>query len=504
MHVKKSRGTLDIIRDESEKSKLPLPHHDEHHHRHHHHHHQQQQQQQQHPIQLLSIIKIHDHDKQGQIKPPNITITEDNYDIMNKSTIARVIFMVTLSTLYFFGSLIASHYCASVLLLTGTYQCLYNVVSMVGDLIHAKMSLKSSSRNIFGWMRIKLLSLLISTLILGSFCFSLFVEAVQETVDSSHSHGVRHPFILLLFGVIGVIINLISFFIIGGYTNYQQRFFTIEKDLLLVKTDLMMPEIKNKEEQTPPQKDEKNNDAKANNNNSSEKPKNHHFLIESGMILMQTIPKHIDLTSLRKNITQKFPTVLSVHDFHIWQLSPSQTIATLHVIIEKPSKYVEVSQKITDYLKENGISSVTIQPEFNQKTILQQIEDANCLLDCKDSDLCKAKTCCGPQEEGKSDLRKRHVSYTHDIETGESNVIWKTPMVIAEGSDGQMKNTLNKQNIEERVEQVNSGKVENIGKTFQEPSTVITDFKCGLRLNLSVFKFINLEENYAHQTFPNK
>lgn len=56
------------------------------------------------------------------------------------------------------------------------------------------------------------------------------------------------------------------------------------------------------------------------------------------MILMQTVPTHIKIQEIQDRLVQRIPGVLSVHEFHIWQLAGNK-------IIGKLSFYI-----ITDYL----------------------------------------------------------------------------------------------------------------------------------------------------------
>lgn len=60
----------------------------------------------------------------------------------------------------------------------------------------------------------------------------------------------------------------------------------------------------------------------------------------------------------------KLKEVLSVHELHIWQLSDTKHIASLHVLLKSPSDYMAIASDMRKLLHRRGIHSATIQPEF--------------------------------------------------------------------------------------------------------------------------------------------
>lgn len=57
---------------------------------------------------------------------------------------------------------------------------------------------------------------------------------------------------------------------------------------------------------------------------------------ESGLILLQTIPNHINIDSLKRELLEAFPGIVNVHDLHVWQLARGQIISTAHIIFLDP------------------------------------------------------------------------------------------------------------------------------------------------------------------------
>ena len=66
------------------------------------------------------------------------------------------------------------------------------------------------------------------------------------------------------------------------------------------------------------------------------------LLIESAMILLQTVPSHIDIEELRSKLLKQVKGVLAVHEFHIWQLAGDRIIASAHIKCLNLSEYMKV------------------------------------------------------------------------------------------------------------------------------------------------------------------
>jgi hypothetical protein len=66
----------------------------------------------------------------------------------------------------------------------------------------------------------------------------------------------------------------------------------------------------------------------------------------------------------KKKLYYQTADVLSVHELHIWQLSDTKTIASLHVLLSSTSNYMTVAQRVRKLMHKHGIHSITIQPEF--------------------------------------------------------------------------------------------------------------------------------------------
>jgi zinc transporter 1 len=77
---------------------------------------------------------------------------------------------------------------------------------------------------------------------------------------------------------------------------------------------------------------------------------------------MQGVPSHVSLEAVR-SATKAVPGVVSVHELHIWQLSETTVVASVHVMITPGVEYMDVASGIRKVMHRHGIHSVTIQPE---------------------------------------------------------------------------------------------------------------------------------------------
>ncbi|RDB23514.1 Zinc/cadmium resistance protein [Hypsizygus marmoreus] len=127
--------------------------------------------------------------------------------------------------------------------------------------------------------------------------------------------------------------------------------------------------------------------------------------LKSGRILLEATPLFLDLEKV-KNDLLAVPDVLSVHDLHVWHLSQSVILASLHVCVPPETsleKWEKTEQDLQHCFSAYGISHVTISPEIyrdNSQLQTQSSEEAlsGCRLPsqtefgCSVSDLKKRKS----------------------------------------------------------------------------------------------------------------
>lgn len=148
-------------------------------------------------------------------------------------------------------------------------------------------------------------------------------------------------------------------------------------------------------------------------------------------ILLQATPENIDLADIRQDI-QSLPGVVTCHHVHVWQLSDTKVIASLHVQVSFPiseaggEKYMILAKRVRKCLHAYGIHSATIQPEFcldeshghnetgeqldGSASVRCASQDA-CLLECVDD--CAEEGCCSTTTTAVSDSGS-HSDHDHD------------------------------------------------------------------------------------------
>ncbi|KAF5373240.1 hypothetical protein D9615_007432 [Tricholomella constricta] len=97
--------------------------------------------------------------------------------------------------------------------------------------------------------------------------------------------------------------------------------------------------------------------------------------IPMSRILLEAAPLFLDLEKVKDDLLS-IPNVLSVHDLHVWHLSQSVILATLHVCVPVGTS-LEEWEKTEQYLQHcfsaYGISHVTISPEIQRDSQVQTL-----------------------------------------------------------------------------------------------------------------------------------
>lgn len=133
------------------------------------------------------------------------------------------------------------------------------------------------------------------------------------------------------------------------------------------------------------------------------------LLKESALILLQTVPTHIQVDVIQRRLLEKVDGVLAVHEFHVWQLAGDRIIASAHIRCRNLSEYMKIAEKVKEFFHNEGIHSTTIQPEFVEIEVINSFSGSDgistslnnsgkedgCALDCPiTDDSCVKATCC--------------------------------------------------------------------------------------------------------------
>lgn len=158
-------------------------------------------------------------------------------------------------------------------------------------------------------------------------------------------------------------------------------------------------------------------------------------------ILLQATPDHIDVNDVREDIEQ-LPGVISCHHVHIWQLSDTKIVASMHIQVAFPiseeggERYMGLAKMVRKCLHAYGIHSATIQPEFcldaghdHREDAAMRLDGATgavmprdgkgnpdlCLLECVDD--CVGQGCCSTTDsrpESTHSHGDEHHDHDHD------------------------------------------------------------------------------------------
>lgn len=79
-------------------------------------------------------------------------------------------------------------------------------------------------------------------------------------------------------------------------------------------------------------------------------------------ILLESTPRHIDLQVVRMQL-EAIPGIESVHDLHIWSVTPSMVAMSAHAIVRDPAAHQHALEHIHDAMRLFGIQHVTVQLE---------------------------------------------------------------------------------------------------------------------------------------------
>jgi cobalt-zinc-cadmium efflux system protein len=86
---------------------------------------------------------------------------------------------------------------------------------------------------------------------------------------------------------------------------------------------------------------------------------------ESVDILLESTPAHIPLPAVRGQL-EAIPGIESVHDLHVWSVTPAVVAMSAHAIVRESAQHQHVLEHIHDAMRLFGIEHVTIQLERDE------------------------------------------------------------------------------------------------------------------------------------------
>ncbi|MCZ6659147.1 MAG: cation diffusion facilitator family transporter [Gammaproteobacteria bacterium] len=85
---------------------------------------------------------------------------------------------------------------------------------------------------------------------------------------------------------------------------------------------------------------------------------------DSGHILLEGVPKGLDLQDIRETLASEVPGVIEVHHVHAWALTAEKPLVTLHASVDERSDLQPIVERLKEVLFNRfGIDHSTIQVE---------------------------------------------------------------------------------------------------------------------------------------------
>lgn len=122
------------------------------------------------------------------------------------------------------------------------------------------------------------------------------------------------------------------------------------------------------------------------------------LLRDSTLILLNTVPQHININDLETRLLQHVEGVTSVHELHIWRLVGHRVVASCHLEVAMPTNtatpldyHMVIAREVKLFFHSCGIHSTTIQLEYPPTNahklgewsyLAQDAEEVTCQLEC--------------------------------------------------------------------------------------------------------------------------
>ena len=124
----------------------------------------------------------------------------------------RLLGMLGMTTSFMVVELVVGHLTNSMALVADSFHMMSDVIALLIAYVSIRMSPKEWSKNTYGWARAEVVGALINSVFLFALCFSITVEAfkrflVVETIEN--------PKLILVVGGIGLIINILGLMLFG-------------------------------------------------------------------------------------------------------------------------------------------------------------------------------------------------------------------------------------------------------------------------------------------------
>ena len=334
----------------------------------------------------------------------------------------RILSMFGLTASIFIVELVVGNLTNSMALIADSFHMLSDIAALIIAFVSVKMAPKSWDKNTFGWARAEVLGALVNAVFLVALCFSIAMEALKRLYEPEQIYD---PQLILIVGALGLVVNLLGLFLfhehggnghVHGHTQDRETHSHISAVVYDESENGENIDQGNRKSVTVQGKQELRRHSHDNKGNLNMRGVFLHvmsdalgsviviisalvmwqapdwrfaifvdpclslimvilmmwnvwpLLLESALILLQTIPSHIDIENLTRNLLENIDEIIAVHEFHVWQLAGDRIIASVHIRCLNLSEYMKIAENVKELFHDEGIHSTTIQLEFVEVT----------------------------------------------------------------------------------------------------------------------------------------
>jgi len=377
----------------------------------------------------------------------------------------RLLGMLSMTASFMLVELIVGNLTNSMALVADSFHMLSDVIALVIAYVSITMSPKEWSKNTFGWARAEVVGALVNSVFLVALCFSITVESIKRFLDPEE---IKDPKLILIVGGIGLGINLVGMLLFGDVGHGHSHG---GSDSPKEKSETHENANGHGHSHGTENGHGHSHGGHGHGHSSDTSSSGHSMNItgvflhvladalgsvvvcitslvimltdweyrfyldpilslvivliilvstwpllrDSTLILLNTIPAHIDLLDLETRLVTTVAGVSSIHELHVWRLVGRRVVASCHLEMTPPplgtepvDHHMDVARQVKEFFHKAGIHSTTIQLEYWSPKLSRAGEKndlGSCQLTCprkessssgefKASTECVEDTCC--------------------------------------------------------------------------------------------------------------
>ncbi|KAF7710864.1 zinc transporter 10-like [Silurus meridionalis] len=386
----------------------------------------------------------------------------------------RLVFMLTMTSMFFMAEIVGGYVGNSIALVSDSFNMLSDIISLSVGLVSARVRRHSSSpRCTYGLVRVEVLGALANAVFLAAVRFSVSAQALERLAQPE---PIDKPELVLVVGSIGLCINVVGLLVFQDWRCLRRKKGRMARRHSEPKSD--MDTETGVHERDLDEEDEFEDEGHHLNirgvllhmlndalgsvvvvvtsalfyvwPKEPDAPCNWQCYVdpsltllmvaiimpsaiplarETASILLQIIPRDMPFNRVLQEVCS-LPGVLSIHDAHLWELTKSRYVASMHVRVSAElhsslSGIKILHEQIRSALHHVGIHSATVQLEFGDGTL----EKSYCSTPCS-SPYCMKVSCCPSDVAGLPLFKANQLPYHGEspIDTYEtSNVLKISP-----------------------------------------------------------------------------